>query len=59
MVGVGVGWREDRRSGLPLPHAIVAAADAQMIAIPALERFRIAGAEEGSAYTGYPPSILS
>src|SRR5437868_9996306 len=48
---VAVGWkgREDRRSGLLLPHAIVAAADATMIAIPDPERVRVARPEEQTA----------
>src|SRR5437868_9781852 len=48
---VAIGWkgREDGRSGLLLPHAIVAAANAEVIAIPYPERVRVARPEEQTA----------
>src|SRR4051794_19650662 len=50
---IGVGWkgREDGGAGLLLPHAPVAASDAEMLAIPLPKRFRIARAKEESAYS--------
>src|SRR5438477_12114358 len=53
IIGVRRKGREDRGPGLLLPHAIVAAADAEVIAIPFPQSVRIARPEEQAANSSH------
>src|SRR5947209_17549315 len=53
IVGVRLERRKDRCAGLLIPHPMVAAADAQLIAIPLLERVRVLRPEEQAANSGH------
>src|SRR5437763_15257660 len=53
IAGVRSEGREDRIAGLLRPMPIVAAADAEMLAIPAFERVRVLRPEEQSANSSH------
>ena len=54
VIGVRRERREDGGAGLLFPHAPVVAADAEMVAIPALQRVGVLRPEEESANSGDP-----
>src|SRR5438270_3145877 len=57
IIGVRRERREDGGPRLLLPHPIIAAADAEMLAIPALERLRVLRPEEQAANSAHRHDI--